>query len=153
MDSLPDGSIAVCVAGQIKYMSGQIFYKFRQASDFWYLTGFEEPDAAVILEKRPSSPRGYHMTLFSVGSDALKEKWEGARTSPDDVVRHFHADDAQPISAFPPALKKFAASADHIYVDIPSTSSSKRARAVSPRSLLKYLSPSGGCRARIMIVS
>lgn len=24
-------------------------YKFRQASDFWYLTGFEEPDAAVIL--------------------------------------------------------------------------------------------------------
>lgn len=24
-------------------------YKFRQASDFWYLTGFDEPDAAVIL--------------------------------------------------------------------------------------------------------
>lgn len=29
-------------------------YKFRQASDFWYLTGFEEPDAALVLGQSPS---------------------------------------------------------------------------------------------------
>ena len=29
-------------------------YKFRQASDFWYLTGFEEPDAALILGQSPT---------------------------------------------------------------------------------------------------
>ena len=60
-------------------------YKFRQASDFWYLTGFEEPDSAVILEKTSSS-RGYRMTMFSMGKDSHKEKWEGARTSAEDIV-------------------------------------------------------------------
>ncbi|KAJ8502148.1 hypothetical protein ONZ51_g191 [Trametes cubensis] len=161
MERLPDGSLVVCVAGQIKYMSGQIFYKFRQSSDFWYLTGFEEPDAAVIIEKQPSSPRGYRMVMFSAGTDSAKEKWDGARSSPEDIVRYFGADEAEPISAFPAALRGLASSASHIYLDIPNTS--KRARASSPKSLLKvrsvsnamlsagaqpdrvkYLSPSGG---------
>ena len=53
-------------------------YKHRQASDFWYLTGFEEPDSAVILEKTSSS-KGYRMTVFSAGKDPNKEKWDGAR--------------------------------------------------------------------------
>ena len=56
-------------------------YKFRQSSDFWYLTGFDEPEAAVILEKRPSTPRGYYMRMFSTGTDTAKEKWDGAKTS------------------------------------------------------------------------
>ncbi len=115
-------------------------YKFRQSSDFWYLTGFDEPDAAVILEKQPSSPRGYRMTIFSAGTDSAKEKWDGARTSPEDVVRHFGADEAEPISAFPSILKSLAASASQVYLDIPTYT--KRARASSPRSLLKV------CRSR-----
>ncbi|KAI0829267.1 peptidase M24, structural domain-containing protein [Trametes gibbosa] len=142
VQSLPDNCIVVCVAGQVKYMSGQIFYKFRQSSDFWYLTGFDEPDAAVIIEKKPSTPRGYRMTIFSSGTDSAKEKWDGARTSPEDVVRHFGADEAEPISAFPSVLKSLASIASNVYLDIPT--SYKRARAFSPRSLLKCLSPSGG---------
>ncbi|KAH9894071.1 peptidase M24, structural domain-containing protein [Cubamyces lactineus] len=141
MERLPDGSLVVCIAGQIKYMSGRD-YKFRQSSDFWYLTGFEEPDAAVIIQKQPSCARGYRMVMFSAGTDSAKEKWDGARSSPDDIVRYFGADEAEPISAFPSVLKGLAASASHIYLDIPNTS--KRARAMSPKSLLKYLSPSGG---------
>ncbi|KAI0676693.1 peptidase M24, structural domain-containing protein [Trametes maxima] len=141
MERLPDNSLVVCVAGQIKYMSGRD-YKFRQSSDFWYLTGFDEPDAAVILEKLPSSRRGYRMTLYSAGTDSAKEKWDGARTSPEEVVRNFGADEAEPISAFPSALRNLATSADQIYLDIPTHS--KRIRASSPRSLLKYLSPSSG---------
>lgn len=113
-------------------------YKFRQSSDFWYLTGFDEPDAAVILEKMPSSQRGYRMTIFSAGTDSAKEKWDGARTSPEDVVRHFGADEAEPISAFPSILKSLAASASQVYLDIPTYT--KRARASSPRSLLKVCS-------------
>ncbi|KAI8984931.1 peptidase M24, structural domain-containing protein [Trametes punicea] len=141
MKRLPDGSLVVCEAGEVKYMSGRD-YKFRQSSDFWYLTGFEEPDAAVILEKRPSSPRGYRMIMFSSGTDAAKEKWDGARTSPKDVVQYFRADEAEPISAFPSTLKCLATSASHVYLDIPNYS--KRTRATTPKSWLKYLSSSGG---------
>ena len=173
MSSLPDGSVVVSVAGQMKYMSGRELlysfpahtqtnnwpmfprnfvrgyswalytlrlickrsYKFRQASDFWYLTGFDEPDAAVILEKQPSSPRGYYMRLFSAGTDPAKEKWDGARTAPDDVVEHFGADEAEPIAAFPAALRSLTASASTVYLDVPNHS--RRSRAPSPKTLLK----------------
>ncbi|KAJ3479046.1 hypothetical protein NLI96_g9335 [Meripilus lineatus] len=137
MDSLPDNSLVVSVGGQIKYMSGQIFYKFRQASDFWYLTGFEEPDSAVILEKNSSS-KGYRMTLFCAGKDSAKEKWEGARTSFQDAVAHFKADDAQPVSKFPSVLKTLAASFSNVYMDAPPNS--RRGRGLSHKAIMKYLS-------------
>ena len=51
MDRLPPKSVVVLMGGRIKYMSRNIFYKFRQESNFWYLTGMQEPDAALVLEK------------------------------------------------------------------------------------------------------
>ncbi|KAH7888136.1 peptidase M24 [Phlebopus sp. FC_14] len=138
MDSLPSNSIVVSVAAPIKYMSGNIFYKFRQASDFWYLTGFEEPDAAVILEKTSTS-RGYRMSLFSNGKDSAKEKWEGARTSFNDALSIFRADDALSIQDFPSRLKALASLYSNVYIDIPSASSKRGPRTA--KSLLRYLSP------------
>ncbi|KAN0097864.1 Peptidase M24, structural domain containing protein [Tylopilus felleus] len=138
MENLPNDSVVVSVAAPIKYMSESIFYKFRQASDFWYLTGFEEPDAAVILEKTSTS-RGYRMTLFSSGKDSFKEKWEGARTSFDDALSIFKADDARSIQNFPSQLKSLASLYSSIYIDIPNSSSKRSPRTA--KSLLRYLSP------------
>ncbi|KAF8485194.1 peptidase M24 [Russula ochroleuca] len=117
IDGLPDGSLVVCMAGHVKYMSGAIFYKFRQASDFWYLTGFEEPDSALILEKN-SSPRGFRMLLYSTGKDPSKEKWDGASTRFTDVVALFGADDARPLDTFTDDLRALVARAEHVYADI-----------------------------------
>lgn len=140
MDRLPEGSVVVSVSAEVKYMSGQIFYKFRQASDFWYLTGFEEPDSAVILQKN-SSTRGYHMTLFSTGPDSYREKWDGARTSKDDAVQYFNADAAESITSFPDAFKSLKSDPSFIYIDMP-PGMSRRGRPISHKTLLKYLSPS-----------
>lgn len=49
MDSLPERSVVILPGARLQYASGGIFYKFRQASDFYYLTGWLEHDAAVIL--------------------------------------------------------------------------------------------------------
>ncbi|KAF9224423.1 peptidase M24 [Gyrodon lividus] len=138
MDNLPSNSVVVSVAAPIKYMSGNIFYKFRQASDFWYLTGFQEPDAAVILEKTSTS-RGYRMTLFSSGKDSDKEKWEGARTSFHDALSIFKADDAMSIQDFPSKLRSLASLHSNIYIDVPNSSSKRSPRTA--KSLLRYLSP------------
>ncbi|KAH7912445.1 peptidase M24 [Hygrophoropsis aurantiaca] len=143
MDSLPANSVVVSVAAPIKYMSASI-YKFRQASDFWYLTGFEEPDAAVILEKNSTS-RGYRMTLFSSGKDSAKEKWDGARTSFGDAANIFKADNALSIKDFPSQLKSLISLYSNVYVDVPQHSSRKGSR--SSRSLLNYLSPAVGVRS------
>lgn len=139
MDSLPDNSIAVCVAAPIKYMSANIFYKYRQASDFWYLTGFEEPNSAVILEKTSAS-RGYRMTLFCAGKDPAKEKWEGARTGLPEVPALFRTDDARPIDQFSAHLKSIIPSYSKIYVDVPPTHTRRGPRSTT-KSILKFLSP------------
>lgn len=138
MSSLPDNSVVISVAAPVKYMSSNIFYKHRQASDFWYLTGFEEPDAAVILEK-DSSPQGYKMTLFASGNNAAKEKWDGARTSLSSAKSLFSADSALPITDFDSQLKSLSFMYSHIYVDLPPSHSSSSSRR-NPKSIFKYLS-------------
>ncbi|KAI9448434.1 peptidase M24 [Lactarius indigo] len=115
VDGLPHGSLVVCVAGQVKYMSAAIFYKFRQASDFWYLTGFEEPDSALIL-RSTGTPRGFRMLLYSTGKDPSKEKWDGAFTRFQDVLRPLRRGlKARPLENFADDLRTFAARAEHVY--------------------------------------
>ncbi|ETW84620.1 Metallo peptidase M24B [Heterobasidion irregulare TC 32-1] len=140
MDGLPDGSLVVSVSAQVKYMSGAIFYKFRQASDFWYLTGFEEPDSAVVL-KKDSSARGYTMTLYSLGYDAHKAQWDGTRTDFSSIVDLFGADDARHTQNLAADLKSHLLSASTAYVDLPSSASKRPARG-SYKLLMKYLSGS-----------
>jgi intermediate cleaving peptidase 55 len=49
MNSLPEGSLVISLGYRTRYMSNNVFYPFHQNTDFWYLTGFNEPDAAVLL--------------------------------------------------------------------------------------------------------
>nr|GAT46177.1 methionine aminopeptidase [Mycena chlorophos] len=135
MDALPDSSVVVATAGTVKFMSGQIFYKFRQASDFWYLTGFDEPDSAVVLEKNSSS-RGYRMTLFSLGRDSAKEKWDGARTGFPEARAMFKADDARSIDQFSPHLRSVLPGYSNIFADVPPGNN----RRPSKKSILQFLS-------------
>ncbi|KAJ3783587.1 peptidase M24 [Lentinula aff. detonsa] len=138
MNRLPDNSVVVSLAGTVQYMSGKIFYKFRQASDFWYLTGFEEPDSAVILEKNHSA-RGFHMTLFSSGSDSNKEQWDGASTTFSDARKIFQVDDARHIDDLLAHLRSVIPRYSNVYFDLP-PSRTRRSTKGTTKSLLKYLS-------------
>ncbi|KAL1664833.1 peptidase M24, structural domain-containing protein [Schizophyllum commune] len=137
MDSLPDNSVVVCAAAPIKYMSGgeSQVYKYRQSSDFWYLTGFEEPDSAVIIEKTSTS-KGYRMTLFCSGKNLAQEKWDGAKTGLSEATAIFGADDARSIDHFNDHLRSLTPLYSNIYTDLDGTSQ-RRGRS---RSGLKYLS-------------
>ncbi|KIY50511.1 hypothetical protein FISHEDRAFT_64719 [Fistulina hepatica ATCC 64428] len=116
MDRLPPGSIVVCLGAPIKYMSAST-YRYRPDSDLWYLTGFEEPDVALILEKKSSS-RGYWMTLFCAGERSESQgRWDGARTSFEQSKLMFDVDDVQSITKFPSALKSRYSAASYIYTE------------------------------------
>ncbi|KAL1675499.1 peptidase M24, structural domain-containing protein [Schizophyllum commune] len=138
MDSLPDNSVVVCAAAPIKYMSGdQPSYKYRQSSDFWYLTGFEEPDSAVVLEKTSTS-KGYRMTLFCSGKNLAQEKWDGAKTGLSEATAIFGADDARSIDHFYDHLRSLTSLYSHVYIDLDG-GSPRRGRS---RSVLKHLTTS-----------
>lgn len=156
MDQLEDGAVVLVMGGRIKYMSGAIFYRFRQASNFWYLTGFQEPDAAVVFHKQASSSRGYKMTVFVPPHDAGNEAWNGPRTGPDGAVDVFGADDALEMDpegrSLLNYLKAVLPGATKIYHDpaLPPTIPRKTrasgtsigsSTSTSNPSLLDYLSP------------
>jgi len=82
------------------------------------------------------------MTLFHSPSTPSTAQWDGARTSAQDVVRVFRADNARPVDEFPDALRRVMAETDHVYVDLPPGGGPKRSRSASAKSLLKYLSRS-----------
>ncbi|SOV05501.1 related to X-Pro aminopeptidase II [Ustilago sp. UG-2017a] len=147
MDRLPDNSVVLAMSGRVKSMSGNIFYKFRQETNFWYLTGFQEPDSAVILEKHPSSSRGYKMTMFVQKRDQHNETWNGPRTGLDGAVDIFGADEAFELD---PAillnhLKQVLPRYTHIYVEPPCQPSTPRrgspGAACKAPNILNYLAP------------
>ncbi|KAG8772444.1 hypothetical protein FRC12_003073 [Ceratobasidium sp. 428] len=94
-----------------------LFYKFRQASNFWYLTGIEEQNSAVILHKA-SDAKGYRMHLFMRERDPHDELWNGPRTGVHQSRHIFGADEVSDINEFPRSLRSALKKASHVYADL-----------------------------------
>lgn len=120
MKSLPEDSVVVLLGSSIRYMTNNIFYPFHQNTDFWYLCAFNEPDAALVLEKNQSE-RGYKQTMFVLPKNASAELWDGPRTGVEGAVEFFGADEAFDNTRFQPFFKKILGSTKNIYMDNPGT--------------------------------
>lgn len=94
MELMEDNSIAVIPAAIEQLRSNDTFYPFRQNSDFFYLSGFEEPNAVLVII--PGREQG-EFVMFCRDRDVEKETWDGYRQGPDGVCENFAADDAFPI--------------------------------------------------------
>lgn len=90
-----EGSILIVPAAQERLRSKDTTYPFRQDSDFWYLTGFDEPEALLVLV--PGRRQG-ECLLFCRERDAEKEAWDGPRLGPEGAVEALKMDDAYPIT-------------------------------------------------------
>ncbi len=88
-------AIAVLPAAPVRHRNGDIEYAYRQDSQFYYLSGFPEPDAVAVLV--PGRPQAEYL-LFVREHDALRESWDGAWAGTDGAVDRYGADDAFPIA-------------------------------------------------------
>ena len=68
-------AVAIIPGAHDTTRSNDTHYRFRQDSDFFYLTGFEEPDALAVI--KPESDKKY--TLFVRPRDPEREIWDGRR--------------------------------------------------------------------------
>lgn len=89
-----DNAILVLPAAPERVRSHDTFYPYRQDSDFWYLSGFEEADAVLVLV--PGRRHG-EVILFCRDRDPEREAWDGPRAGPEGVVERYGMDDAYPI--------------------------------------------------------
>jgi len=95
MKMIGKGGIVILPAVPEKSRNSDVLYHYRPDSDFFYLTGFAEPEAVAVLI--PGRPHGEYV-LFLRDRDPTRETWDGRRAGPEGAVRDFGADDAFPIS-------------------------------------------------------
>jgi Xaa-Pro aminopeptidase len=107
--------IAILPSAPVRLRSRDVEYRFRQDSDFYYLTGFAEPDAVAVLV--PGRDSGEYI-LFCRDRDSDKELWDGSRAGPDGAVEHFSADDAFPIDDIDDILPGIMESCSSVYYTI-----------------------------------
>ena len=88
------GGIAIIPTAPERLRNRDIYYGYRPDSDFYYLTGFVEPEAVAVFV--PGRTQG-EFILFCRDHDPEKEMWEGERAGPQEACQHFGADDAFPI--------------------------------------------------------
>lgn len=96
----PDDVVILAGAREV-LRNRDVHYRFRQHSDFWYLTGFTEPDAVAVLA--PGRKDGAFV-LFVRPRNAEREIWDGRRAGPEGACRDYGADQAHDIADFDAAL-------------------------------------------------
>ena len=105
-------SVAIIPAAHEQTRSYDTEYKFRQDSDFWYLTGFPEPDAVAVIDPQNSkSP----YTLYVRPRDPEMETWFGRREGVDGAVKNYAANRAFSIDKFAADLPKLLDGHEKLY--------------------------------------
>ena len=104
-------SVAVIPGAHDTTRSNDTHYRFRQDSDFFYLTGFEEPDALAVI--KPESDKKY--TLFVRPRDPEREIWDGRRAGVEGAQSEFGATEAFPTAEFESKLAEFLDGTDVLY--------------------------------------
>ncbi|QQS39625.1 MAG: aminopeptidase P N-terminal domain-containing protein [Acidobacteriota bacterium] len=111
IDTIGKDSIAIIPAAHEKTRSYDTEYKFRQDSDFWYLTGFPEPDAIAIIT--PGKRTKY--TMFVRPRDPLMETWYGRREGIEGAKENYGVQKALSVEKFEKEIGKLLDGHEKLY--------------------------------------
>ena len=82
-------SVLVLFSAPVQLRNGDVQHDYRQSSDFYWLTGFDEPDSIAVL----SAKHGTY-TLFVRPRDREREAWDGPRAGVKGAKARYGADAA-----------------------------------------------------------
>ncbi|SCU79938.1 LAFA_0B06590g1_1 [Lachancea sp. 'fantastica'] len=126
---LPAKSCAIIAGAQVKYASGPVFYPFQQNNDLFYLTGWNEPDSVMILEKPTSNIEDVVFHLIVPPKDTFSEQWEGERTGAEGACEIFNADESTDTRQSSIYITKIINRNENIYFDKPQDKMNSSAEA------------------------
>ena len=115
MDAYGPGSVLVIPAAHEVLRNSDVGHPFRQDSDFYYLTGFEEPDAVLVL---CPGREGEQVVLFVRPRDPLAETWHGRRAGVEGAVALHKAQKAFAIEAFETELARLVEGSRQICITL-----------------------------------
>ena len=105
-------AILILPAAPQRVRSHDSHYPYRQDSDFWYLSGFDEPEAVLVLV--PGRAAGEAL-LFCRERDLERETWDGARLGPEGAVDSLGIDDAYPFADMDEILPRLIEGRRRVY--------------------------------------
>src|SRR6187549_1046883 len=111
MRRMDQKSVAIIPSAREATRSNDTAYRFRQDSDFLYLTGFEEPEAIAVIA--PSRDKKF--TMFVRPRDPEREIWDGRRSGVEGAKKEFGAHEAFPIAEFEAKLREYLDGAEVLY--------------------------------------
>jgi len=106
------GGAAIFPAAPMAIRNNDVEHEYRQDTDFYYLTGFEEPSAVAVLVPDHSEHR---FVLFVQPKDREREVWTGWRAGEEGAKRDYGADAAFTIDKLDEELPKLLGKTDRIY--------------------------------------
>lgn len=115
MKAIGERAVAVVHSPPEAVRNGDVLFPFRQSSDLFYLTGFSEPDATLVLRPGDEEKR---VVMFVRPRDAERETWDGRRAGVDGVKERYGADEAYPIAELDEHLLGLVANVDDLYYSL-----------------------------------
>lgn len=105
---LDKNAVVILRAGSLCTRNSDCFYEFRPHSSFFYLTGYSEPDAYLVMTNTQS-------ILFNLPKDPEKELWDGFRFGVEGAIAEFGFDEAFPLAELNDQLVQILNGCDTVY--------------------------------------
>ncbi|WP_409311487.1 Xaa-Pro aminopeptidase [Pectobacterium sp. B1J-3] len=113
LEKMAPASAAIIFAAPESARNADSDYPYRQNSDFWYFTGFNEPEAVLLLIK--SDEKHHHSVLFNRVRDLTAEIWFGRRLGQEAAPAKLNIDRALPFNEVNTQLHLLLNGLDVIY--------------------------------------
>jgi Xaa-Pro aminopeptidase len=113
ISKIPDDALAIIVTNDTYMRNGDVNFEFRPASNFFYLTGFDEPNAIAVIKKRQDIPDMSELIMFVEYREGVLAQWMGEVVGPDGVIEHFGADNAYRLEDFSEHMNTYINSASY----------------------------------------
>jgi Xaa-Pro aminopeptidase len=111
IDAIGPGSVAIMPSAPVAVRSGDVEFIYRQDNDFYYLTGFAEPESVALFV--PDAPEQF--ILFVRPRDKERETWTGRRAGLEGAVADFGANQAFALDDLDSVLRRHLDKVDRIY--------------------------------------
>ncbi|MGI9316816.1 MAG: aminopeptidase P N-terminal domain-containing protein, partial [bacterium] len=115
VNQIGSDDIVIIPTSTVKSRNGDVEYRFRPDSDFFYLTGFAEPQSVAVI--CPGREQGEYV-IFCREKDPLKEMWNGRRAGLEGVVAEYGAADAFPIEDMGDILPGMMEERERVYTTV-----------------------------------
>ena len=112
-----DDSAIIVASSPVKSRISDTDYLYRQDSNFYYLSGYEEPESILLI--RPYAKKD-NFIIFCRDRDPLKEQWDGFRSGQTGAVQDFGADKSLSISSVDSLMPELLGGAKNIYYSMSS---------------------------------